>query len=121
MTPETNLYFYKTKFVGAYDGDTITVDIDMGLGVWVKKQKLRVYGIDTPELRGDEKTAGLAARDALLDLLRDRELVIETIKDATEKYGRWLARIWIKQDDGTWLNAGDELVKTGHARVYLGD
>ncbi len=119
VDPTQSLFHYRARFVSAYDGDTLTVDIDMGLGVWVRSQKLRVFGIDTPELRGDEKVAGLAARDALLDLLKNRELVIETIKDSTEKYGRWLARLWLKQDDGTWLSAGDELVKMCHAQVYV--
>ena len=33
------------------DGDTVDVDIDLGFGVWLRKQRIRLYGIDTPESR----------------------------------------------------------------------
>ena len=49
----TNLYFYKANVTSVYDGDTITADIDLGLGVFIKKQKLRLSRIDAPELRGE--------------------------------------------------------------------
>ena len=48
-------YLYKATVTEVYDGDTITVDIDLGLNVWLKDQTLRLLGIDTPELRGEER------------------------------------------------------------------
>ena len=33
------------------DGDTVDVDIDLGFGIWMRKQRIRMYGIDTPESR----------------------------------------------------------------------
>lgn len=60
---ETNFYFYKAVVRDVYDGDSCTVDIDLGFGIWMKGQKLRLMGIDTPELRGSEREEGLKVRD----------------------------------------------------------
>ena len=45
------MYEYKCKMVRVVDGDTVDVDIDLGFGVWLRKQRIRMYGIDTPESR----------------------------------------------------------------------
>ena len=63
MNSQELRYYYDAEVTGVYDGDSITVDIDLGLGVWLKGQKLRLIGIDTPEMRGAEKEAGKVARD----------------------------------------------------------
>ena len=68
MIPEP--YEYNAIVTKVYDGDTITVDIDLGLGVWLKKQTIRLYGINTPELRGDEREEGLESRAELIELLQ---------------------------------------------------
>ena len=60
------MYQYKCKLVKVVDGDTIDVDIDLGFGVWLRKQRIRMYGIDTPESRTrdlEEKRYGLAAKE----------------------------------------------------------
>jgi endonuclease YncB( thermonuclease family) len=63
---DNNLYNYRAFVTGVYDGDSITVDIDLGFNNWMKNQKVRLYGINTPELRGEERPSGLIARDRLL-------------------------------------------------------
>ena len=45
------MFGYQCKIVKIIDGDTVDVDIDLGFGVWLKKQRIRLYGIDTPESR----------------------------------------------------------------------
>ena len=42
------MYEYKCKVVKVVDGDTVDVDIDLGFGVWLRKQRVRLVGIDTP-------------------------------------------------------------------------
>jgi micrococcal nuclease len=111
-----HLYNYKAKVVSVYDGDTCTVDIDLGLRTWVHDEKLRLFRINAPELTGVQKPAGLAARDFLRSLIDGKEIHIQTIKDRQEKYGRYLAEIFVQQGE-TWLNVNDEMVKNGHA-VY---
>ena len=87
-------YIYKARVVSVYDGDTITVDIDLGLSTWLHGSSIRLFGIDTPELRGEERSAGLAARDHLRSLLpANTPIILRTIKDHTEKYGRYLGII----------------------------
>ena len=46
------MYEYRAKVRGVYDADTITVDIDLGFGIIYTGQKLRLLGIDAPEVRG---------------------------------------------------------------------
>ena len=45
------MYEYKCKIRKVVDGDTVDVDIDLGFGVWLRKQRVRLVGIDTPESR----------------------------------------------------------------------
>ena len=48
------MYEYNCKMVRVVDGDTVDVDIDLGFGVWMRNQRIRMYGIDTPESRTSE-------------------------------------------------------------------
>ena len=57
------LYHYKAKVVDVYEGDTCTVDIDLGLHIWNKGEKIRLNRINAPELRGNGKIKGLKSRD----------------------------------------------------------
>ena len=65
------MYHYKAKLVRVIDGDTIDVDIDLGFDVWLKRQRVRLAGIDAPESRTRnkaEKVLGLAAKARLTEL-----------------------------------------------------
>ena len=65
------MYQYKAVLVRVIDGDTIDVDIDLGFDVWLKKQRVRLAGIDAPESRTRnkaEKVLGLAAKARLTEL-----------------------------------------------------
>ena len=48
-------YTYNCKIVKVIDGDTVDIDIDLGFSVWLHKQRIRLYGIDTPESRTRDK------------------------------------------------------------------
>ena len=110
------LYHYKAKIVEVYDGETCTIDIDLGLHTWIKGEKIRLTRINAPELRGTERTKGLKSRDFLRLLILDKEVFIETIKDKKEKYGRYLADVWLEDDKGKFININDEIVKNGFAK-----
>lgn len=110
------LYHYKAKVVNVYDGDTCTVDIDLGLHTWIKGEKIRLTRINAPELRGTEKTKGLKSRDFLRSLILGKDVYIETIKDKKEKYGRYLAEIWLVDEKLKLININDEMVKNGFAK-----
>ena len=60
------MFEYKCKLLRVVDGDTIDVDIDLGFGVWMRKQRIRMYGIDSPESRTrdqEEKKYGFASKN----------------------------------------------------------
>ncbi len=105
-----NLYHYKGFVTKVYDGDTITVDVDLGFNVSLKKEKFRLSRINAPEVRGDEKEKGYISRDWLRERVLNKEIILVTNKDKKGKYGRWLTDVWI---DGVCVN--DELVEKGLA------
>lgn len=111
--PKDYLFHYQAYVVGVYDGDTITVNIDLGLRMGVSKEKLRLFGIDAPEVRGEAREEGLRSRDRLRELVLHQEVTIQTIKDKKGKYGRYLARVWIGD-----RCVNDVLVEEGLARPY---
>jgi len=60
------MYDYRAKIVKVVDGDTVDVDIDLGFGVWLQDERVRLVGVDTPESRTrdlTEKVFGLAAKE----------------------------------------------------------
>jgi micrococcal nuclease len=114
---EQSLYHYRAVVTEVHDGDTVTVDLDLGFHVWKRGEKIRLAHIDAPELHGATKAEGKAAGDFLRELLLNKNVIIQTIKspngsDKQEKYGRYLGVIWL---DG--VNVNDELVTKGYA-VY---
>ena len=116
------MFEYKCKVTKVVDGDTVDVDIDLGFGVWLQNQRIRMYGIDTPESRtrdDEEKKYGLLAKNFLQKLLHDNHIILKTHKDAEGKYGRILGELWrITNYADQSLN--DYLVEKGHATPYFG-
>lgn len=112
---EDRLYHYKAFVRSVYDGDTIRADIDLGMFVTLENQPVRLYGIDTPEIRKKlERSKAIEARDALRSLILERTVVIRTLKDDKEKYGRWLGEIWLGD-----VNVNAWMVGKGHAKYYM--
>jgi micrococcal nuclease len=112
------MYEYKCKIVRVVDGDTVDVDIDLGFGIWYRNQRVRLYGIDTPESRTRdkvEKQYGLMAK-AFLKTALGKESTLRTHKDATGKFGRILGEFIVydaKEDR-------DQSVKDIMIREHLG-
>ncbi|GBD94460.1 hypothetical protein BMS3Abin05_02069 [bacterium BMS3Abin05] len=108
------LYHYRGRVVSVYDGDTIHVDIDLGLYTWRKNEKIRLARINAPELRGSSREKGVQSRDFLRELILDKAVLVQTQKDRRGKWGRFVAEIWIKEND-QWVNVNDRLVQKGFA------
>ncbi|MCB0287156.1 MAG: nuclease, partial [Calditrichaeota bacterium] len=66
---EHTKYHYQAIVTSVYDGDTCTVDIDLGFSMWIKGEKLRLFRINAPEIRGAEREKGLVSRDFLRELI----------------------------------------------------
>ncbi len=112
------MFEYRCKLIKVVDGDTIDVDIDLGFGVWLRDQRVRLYGIDTPESRTrdlEEKKYGLAAKEYLIKWTGAGDLRIKTHKDERGKFGRILGEIWTFD-----TNINDKMVYEHHAVPYHG-
>lgn len=117
------MYEYRCKIVKVIDGDTVDVDIDLGFGIWMRGERVRLLGIDTPESRTrdpEEKRYGLLAKQYLVNHLGD-ESVLRTQKDKTGKFGRVLGEFIVydaKHDRYTSVNS--MLIREHHAVAYEG-
>ena len=112
------MYEYKCKMVRVVDGDTVDVDIDLGFGVWLRDQRIRLYGIDTPESRTSdpsEKLYGKAATEFLKKWLDGGDVTIKTHKDERGKFGRILGELWVFD-----TNVNRKMIEEHHAVEYHG-
>ena len=117
------MYEYRARVIKVIDGDTVDVDIDLGFGVWLKDERVRIMGIDTPESRTRdkvEKKFGLAAKARLKELLGATPILKTQVgkggEDMKGKFGRILGDFLT--EDGK--KCGELLVKEGHAVKYMG-
>jgi len=114
---------YDVVLLKCVDGDTVDVDIDLGFGVWLKDERVRIMGIDTPESRTRDKVEDLfgeAAKARLKVLMKDGGKLITTEdrkgEDMKGKFGRILGDFRIA--DGRKVT--DILIEEGHAVAYFG-
>ena len=117
------MYEYRVDIVKVVDGDTVDVDIDLGFGVMLNDERVRMMGIDTPESRTKdlaEKKLGLEAKEYLKYKIKDaKSIKIKTEKmDSSEKYGRILG--WLFIDDQS-VSINEQMISDGYAWGYLGD
>ena len=116
------MYEYRVEIKRIVDGDTVDVDIDLGFGIWMKNERIRLYGIDTPESRTrdlEEKKYGLAAKMFLENMLDDTKIIMKTNKDAEGKFGRILGSFW-RTTNYVDQSINDYLVEKHHAVRYYG-
>ena len=124
------MYEYKAKILRVVDGDTVDVDIDLGFGIWLRNERVRIMGIDTPESRTrdkQEKKFGLLAKERLKELLpKGKDSVLRTQidkdgEDAKGKFGRILGNfVYGHGHNGRFTMVTDILIKEGHAVAYYG-
>ena len=137
--PLEPVYRYNALISDVYDGDTVTVHVDLGLEQWAVFQKCRLMGINAPEL---VEEGGKASRDYLRELIADyslpceprfaklgTRLLVEThklnsliagrMREKREKYGRWLLTLFgadpVTKDSVT---INDRMVASGYAKRY---
>ncbi len=112
------MYEYRARVLRVIDGDTVEAEIDLGFRVSLEVM-LRLVGINAPEMRGSDRPHGLAAKQHLSELLlqltpADGRIIVQTQKDLTEKYGRYLATL-IASD----VKLNDRMVVDGHAVPFM--
>jgi len=110
--PPASLYTYRAIITKVYDGDTVTADIDLGMKIWLRGERLRLWGIDTPELnRGNNRIQARIARDFLRRQILGKQVIVKTIKDRKGKYGRYLAIIYNRNVNINQLMLSQSLAK----------
>ncbi len=116
------MFEYPCKIVRIIDGDTVYVDIDLGFGIWIHKERVRLYGIDTPESRTRdlvEKKYGFAAKDYLTGMLNDTQIILKTHKDDKGKFGRILGELW-RTTNYADKSINEYMIEKHHAVRYMG-
>ena len=89
-------YRYKARLDRVIDGDTFDVSVDLGFTI-TTYQRLRLVGVDTPEIRGPERPEGLKVKEYVKGLIEGKELIIETFKIG--KYGRYICEVYLGNDE----------------------
>jgi len=118
---------YDVKVLKVVDGDTVDVDIDLGFGVTLTDERVRIMGIDTPESRTSDKVEDLfgeAAKARLKELMKHGGKLITTEdkkgEDMKGKFGRILGDFEVERYEGQVEKVTDILVEEGHAVAYFG-
>jgi len=114
---------YDVRLLKAVDGDTVDVDIDLGFNIWLRDERVRIMGIDTPESRTSdkvEKLFGKAAKARLKELLTEGGVLVTTEEkngeDMRGKFGRILGDF--KTPDGKLVT--EVMIAEGHCVPYFG-
>ena len=117
------MYEYRVKVLKIVDGDTVDVDIELGFGVVLANERVRIMGIDTPESRTSdeaEKVFGLLAKHRLEELLGEvailRTQIAKNGEDMKGKFGRILGDFVAL--DGRMIT--DIMIEEGHCVPYFG-
>lgn len=125
-----------------YDGDTPTITLDLGTDLWHGPLHYRMYGYNSPEMKGATAAAGKLAKEHFMQLIEQYAIkthlpppgggywvVVKTHKyqsgddyrpvDQKEKYGRFLTELFGLDDAGVWVNLNERMVKDGFAVIYV--
>lgn len=101
--------------VRVIDGDTVAAEISMGFFLRATIV-FRLYGIDAPEMVGENKTAALQSKSALQGMLSRGPVRVKSYK--SDSFGRWLGDFFVRTEDGTELHVNSEMVKSGFATPW---
>lgn len=116
-------YIRRAVVTKVYDGDTITVEMDLGFNLYKKNQHIRLARIDTPELKSSsskrvfasEKALGKDIQDWLSDLLLGKTVFIKSLEKTS--FNRIVCEVWIYIDDKL-LHLNQYMIDHGIAREY---
>ena len=123
---------YDVKLVKVVDGDTVDVDIDLGFGIWLHDERVRIMGIDTPESRTRDKIEDLfgeAAKARVKELFESEHIKLITEEDRKGedmkgKFGRILGdfELEYKTKNNSYVikRLTQVMIEEGHAVAYFG-
>tara|TARA_R110002020_G_scaffold317058_1_gene532732 strand:- start:79 stop:423 length:345 start_codon:yes stop_codon:yes gene_type:complete len=112
------MYEYKAKIIDVYDGDTFTFEVDLGFSITVK-EKIRLAGINTPEVRGKTKPEGIMVRDYVRSMILGKEVTIQVFKKG--KFGRYVAYVFFDNLTGIPCNLTEHLLEKKYGKEFMSD
>jgi len=118
---------YKCKVIKVVDGDTVDVDIELGFGIMLTDERVRVMGIDTPESRTSDKVEDLfgeAAKKRVKELMESDVILITQEdkhgEDMKGKFGRILGDFYVERYEGKREKLTEVMIDEGHCVPYFG-
>jgi len=111
---DATTYRYKVALGPVHDGDTLWLTIDLGFYL-AHTVRIRMAGINAPELPTDPGKAALAALQGFITT-HPGQWTAQTYRSGEDKYGRWLCTLYAP--DGT--NVNQWMLDNGHAVVDAG-
>lgn len=118
--PSCGLHAFAATVTRVVDGDTVVADIRLGFGFEATNRRIRLAGIDAPELKGNTARAAAAAREALRAKIEGRDVILCTLPDANgearrDGFGRIIGVLWRKEPSGYLRNVNVWMVLSDHA------
>lgn len=106
-------YIYNAFIERVIDGDTFVAKVDVGFDLTLDC-RIRLYGINTPEIRGSEKEKGIISSKFVSDLIEGKQVMIKS-QNKRDSFGRWLATIVL--EDNTDL--GDAILDNKMGEIMI--
>ena len=109
---------YKIKVNRVIDGDSLELDIFLGFGIVLTNRKIRLFGVDTPEVRtsdSEEKKYGLLAKSFVENWCHDKKIVL-IVNEEQDKFGRILGDL-CDYDDNSLVKS---IIDNYHGVPYTG-
>lgn len=104
-------HVYPVEKYRVIDGDTVEVTLNLGFNLTITSN-VRLYGINTPEVRGEEKEEGLAVKAYVIEYLKDKTLTCKYLKQG--KYGnRFIGKLFVND-----IDLSNHLLTNKMAEVY---
>jgi endonuclease YncB( thermonuclease family) len=106
--------------VRAVDGDTIIVRCDQGFDATTHSVRVRLLGIDAPEIVGADAAEGKRSRARAAELVEGKPLLVITFRSGSgafssyrKSFERYLADVYYYDETGETRSLADTLIAEG--------
>lgn len=109
-------WVFPARVLRVIDGDTLEIEIDQGMHNR-RIERIRLLGVDTPEMTGATKAGGLMAKSFTEGWVAYASYAqsgwpLRVRTEKADSFGRYLALVW-RVNDGASLN--DDLITNGYS------
>lgn len=108
--------------LGQFEAYTVTKVSD-GDTIWANNEKIRIIGINTPEIKNKEKFSH-EAKDLTESLILNKKVYLEKDLEERDQYNRLLRYVWLREPEKINREEIEKntiegiLLSKGYARVY---